>query len=195
MMMVELTSVPSAALPVEALSEHLRLSSGFADDGSQDAQLEDCLRSAMAAIEARIGKVLMQRQFALTLVVWHNPASHGLPVAPVSSVDSVTLIARGGEETLVDPARYTLLPDAHRPSLDATSGALPTPTPGGTIEVVLTAGYGAAWPSVPADLQRALLALAAEFYTLGAAAPRQMPAAVMSLIEPYRQIRLRGGVA
>ena len=193
MMMVELTSVPSASLPVSALSDHLRLSSGFADDGSQDAQLESCLRSAMAAIETRIGKVLMQRQFALTMVSWHNPASHGLPIAPVASVDSVKLIARNGDETTVDEARYTLLPDAHRPSIETAAGSLPTPAQGGTIEVTVTAGYGADWSSVPADLQQALLALAADFYNLEEAAPRHMPPHVMALIEPYRQIRLRGG--
>ncbi|WP_341860999.1 hypothetical protein [Gymnodinialimonas sp. 57CJ19] len=193
MMMVELTSVPSASLPVDALSSHLRLSSGFADDGSQDTLLEGCLRSAMAAIEARIGKVLMRRQFALTLVVWHNPASHGLPIAPVSSVDSVKLIARNGAETIVDEDRYVLRADAHRPSIETVAGSLPTPPEGGTIEVTLTAGFGPDWNNIPADLQRALLALASEFYGSGGAVSPQMPGHVMALIEPYRQIRLRGG--
>lgn len=192
MMMVELTSVPSAALPVSALSDHLHLSSGFADDGSQDAQLESCLRSAMAAIEARVGKALMQRQFALTMMAWHNPDSHGLPIAPVTSVDSVKLIARKGAETLIDEARYVLRPDAHRPSLETVAGSLPTPAEGGTIEVVISAGYGPEWTDVPADLQHAMLALAAEFYSLVDAPPRPMPPHVTALIEPYRQIRLRG---
>lgn len=193
MMMVELTSVPSASLPVSALSDHLRLSSGFADDGSQDTQLESCLRSAMAAIEARIGKVLMQRQFALTMVSWQNPASHVLPIAPVAIVDAIKLIARNGDESVVDETRYMLRPDAHRPAIETVAGSLPTPATGSTIEVTVTAGYGADWSGVPADLQQALLALAAEFYNLAEALPRHMPPHVMALIEPYRQIRLRGG--
>lgn len=194
MMMVELTSVPSASLPVDALSDHLRLSSGFADDGSQDAQLEGYLRSAMAAIEARIGKVLMRRQFALTMVSWNNPASHWLSIAPVVSLDSVTLVARDGTETLVDEARFVVRQDAHRPSIETMSSALPVPAQGGTIEVVITAGYGPDWANVPADLQQALLALAAEFYNLEDAVPRSMSPHVLALIEPYRQIRLRGGM-
>ncbi|ABD54553.1 head-tail connector protein [Jannaschia sp. CCS1] len=193
MMMVELTSVPSASLPVSALADHLRLSSGFADDGSQDARLEGCLRSAMASIEARVGKVLMQRQFALTMVSWHNAASHSLPVAPVASIDSVKLIARNGDETTVSAASYFLRPDTHRPRIEAETGTLPTSTQGGTIEVVVTAGYGTDWDNVPADLRHALLALAADFYDMEDSAPRQMPVHVMALIEPYRQIRLRGG--
>lgn len=193
MMMVELTSVPSASLPVSALSDHLRLSSGFADDGSQDAQLEGCLRSSMAAIEARVGKVLLQRQFALTMMSWHAASSHALPIAPVASIDSIKLIDRTGDETTVDAARYVLRPDTHRPRIEAETTSLPTPSSGGTIEVVVTAGYGTDWDNVPADLRHALLALAADFYDLEDSTPRQMPAHVLALIEPYRQIRLRGG--
>lgn len=195
MMMVELTSVPSAALPVSVLSDHLRLSSGFADDGSQDTQLEWCLRSAMAAIEARIGKALMARQFALTLTEWHSTTSHTLPIAPVLQIASVTMVARDGGETLVGAERYGLRPDAHRPVLEATVGQLPPMPTGTTAEVVMVAGYGPTWVDLPADLQHAMLALAAEFYNLDAAAPEPMPANIMALIEPYRLIRLRGGAA
>lgn len=194
MIMVELTSVPAAALPVAALSDHLRLSSGFADDGSQDAMLEGCLRAAMAAIEARIGKALVQRQFVLTLTEWQSGDAHALPIAPVVSVESVKLISRGGQETLVDRARYGLRKDTHRPMVVASS-TLPVPASGGAIEVLLTAGYGADWAAVPADLQQAMLGLAADFYNLDATAPRQLSGQVLALIEPYRQIRLRGGAA
>ncbi len=195
MMMVELTSVPMTALPVSVLSDHLRLSSGFADDGSQDATLEACLRSAMAAIEARIGKALLARQFALTLTEWHSSTSHGLPIAPVSQIASVTVIARGGEETVVDAARYDLLADAHRPRLEAVVGQLPTLAKGSSAEVVMLAGYGSNWADLPADLKQAMLGLAAEFFNLEAATPQPMPAHVLALIEPYRQIRLRGSAA
>lgn len=193
MMMVELTSVPSSALPMDALSDHLRLSSGFADDDSQDTHLEGCLRSAMAAIEARIGKVLLRRQFALTMVAWQNPVSHRLPVAPVASVDSIRLIARDGTETVVDNTRYTLSPDAHCPRIQTITGTLPRPPQGGTIEVIFTAGYHPDWSRVPADLQHALLVLAAEFYDLESAESQQMSGHVLALLEPYRRIRLRGG--
>ncbi len=195
MMMVELTSAPSAALPLAALSDHLRLSSGFADDGSQDAVLEACLRAAMAAIEARIGKALLRRQFALTLTEWQSGEAQGLPIAPVSTVDSISLVARNGVETVVDESRYVLRVDAHRPRIEGIAGSLPAPVLGGSIEVVLTAGYGAEWAGVPADLQHAMLTLAAEFYALDGPSPRQVSPQVSALIEPYRLIRLRGGAA
>lgn len=48
---------------MQALKDHLRLGSGFADDGMQDGLIEGYLRAAMAAIEGRIGKVLLARRF------------------------------------------------------------------------------------------------------------------------------------
>lgn len=190
MMMVELTSVPAATLPIGALSDHLRLSSGFADDGSQNAQLESCLRSAVAAIEARIGKALFQRQFVLTLMGWSSEGSHALPLAPVAQVDSITLITRDGSTQVIDPGAYVVQPVGHRPRLLATRGRLPAPGVGGSVEVTFTAGFSADWDGVPSDLKHGLLALAAEFYNLQAHAPRQMSPHVMGLIEPYRQLRL-----
>ncbi|MEX3015903.1 head-tail connector protein [Gymnodinialimonas hymeniacidonis] len=194
MMMVELTSVPAAVLPIGALSDHLRLSSGFADDGSQDAQLETCLRSAMAAIEARINKALFQRQFVMTLMLWTDIESHPMPLAPIVDIEAITLISRVGDTIVADTGSYTVQPDAHRPRLVATGARLPAPEAGGSIEVTFTAGFSADWEGIPADLKHGLLALAAEFYNLRDGEPRRMSPHVMGLIEPYRQLRLRGVV-
>ncbi|WP_239025617.1 head-tail connector protein [Roseicyclus persicicus] len=191
-MMVELTSVPGAALPVGELAAHLRLARGFSDDGSQDGQLESCLRAASSAIEARIGKALFERRFALTLVAWHDPEAHVLPLAPVSRIDSVKVITRAGAETLVDPGLYALRHDRHRPVLAATGTALPTPSQGGTIEVEFTAGYAAEWTGIPADLRQAVLILAGEFWGQDLAADTGMPFSVSVLLEPHRPMRLRG---
>ena len=80
MILTEVSAPPSAAVPVRAFAEHLRLGSGFADDGSQDAVLELYLRAAMAAIEARLGRALLARDFAWTVTHWREDASQGLPV-------------------------------------------------------------------------------------------------------------------
>ena len=127
MMMVELTAVPGAALPVAALAEHLRLARGFSDDGSQDATLERCLRAACAAIEARIGKALFERRFALTLLAWQSADEHVLPLAPIRRIDVVRLITRAGTELVVEDAGYLLQPDRHRPVLKAAGVRLPVP--------------------------------------------------------------------
>jgi uncharacterized phiE125 gp8 family phage protein len=195
MMMVELTSVPSAALPVDALADHLRLSSGFADDGSQTAQLESCLRSAMAAIEARIGKALIARGFALTLEDWNTDVAHVLPIAPVSGIDAVRLVSRTGAESIADAARYRLQADTHRPKIVATAGALPRPGSGGSIVVELTAGFAADAAGVPQDLFQAWLALAADYYNRVDPGASPVSASVRALLEPHRQIRLSGSAS
>ncbi|QBX99841.1 hypothetical protein E2K80_03090 [Rhodophyticola sp. CCM32] len=193
MMMVELTSVSSAALPVAELTDHLRLATGFADDGSQDGQLESCLRAALSSIEARIGKALYQRRFAWQLSKWQSDEVQALPLAPVESIESIKVISRSGVETVLDSDRYVLRSDTHRPDILGLGGALPSPSQGGTIEIEFTAGYSADWSGVPADLRQAVMIQAAEFYGGRADHDTGLPFAVTVLIEPYRAIRLRGG--
>lgn len=191
MMMVEMSSVSSALLPITELTDHLRLSSGFADDGSQDAQLESCLRAALAAIEARIGKALFRRGFSWHLSHWQSVREQVLPVAPVASIDSIRLVSRAGVETVLDPAAYSLRVDTHRPAIVAAS-SLPNPSTGGSIEIDFSAGYGLAWHGVPADLRQAVLLQAAHHYEAQGTGDAGMACGVAVLIEPYRSVRMRG---
>ena len=84
MMLVELSAVSAADLPLAGLKAHLRLGSGFADDALQDDVLEGYLRAAMTAIETRIGKILLTRRMSWTVTAWAKFACQALPVAPVS---------------------------------------------------------------------------------------------------------------
>jgi uncharacterized phiE125 gp8 family phage protein len=191
MMMVEMSSVSTVLLPITELTDHLRLSSGFADDGSQDAQLESCLRAALAAIEARIGKALYRRGFSWHLSHWQSLQEQVLPVAPVASIDSVKLVSRAGAETVLDPGAYSLRVDTHRPAIVAAS-SLPNPSTGGSIEIEFTAGYGLDWHGIPADLRQAVLLQAAALYEAQGTGEAGMASGVAVLIEPYRSVRMRG---
>ncbi len=164
MLLTEVTAVPQAALPLQALKDHLRLGSGFALAPDQDALLESHLRAAMAAIEGRIAKALIERRFRLVLEDWRGGAAEALPVAPVSAVESVTLVDAAGGETPVSAALYRLVADLHRPRLAGTGLALPQVPAGGRVEIEFDAGFGPDWAHVPADLRQAVLLLAAEFY-------------------------------
>ncbi|RYI02224.1 MAG: hypothetical protein EON48_16710, partial [Acetobacteraceae bacterium] len=163
MMLTEVTPVPTVALPVEEMKDHLRLGSGFADDGLQDGLIETSLRAAMAAIEGRIGKVLFQRQFLWVLECWRD-AEQALPVAPVTGIVSLTLVDVAGAEVLVPAASYRLVPDLHRPRLAGKGTSLPTVPSEGLVKVAFNAGFGAAWTDIPVDLRQAVLLLAGEFY-------------------------------
>ncbi|MBE2277693.1 MAG: hypothetical protein IAE87_15525 [Rhodobacteraceae bacterium] len=196
MLLTEVTTVPQAALPLQALKDHLRLGSGFALAPDQDALLESHLRAAMAAIEGRIAKALIERRFRLVLEDWRGGAAEALPVAPVSAVESVTLVDAAGGETVVAVALYRLVADLHRPKLAGAGLALPQVPADGRVEIEFDAGFGPDWSNVPADLRQAVLLLAAEFYEHrhndGASGPA-IPATVAGLIERWRQVRVLGG--
>lgn len=197
-MLIEQTTVPGAALPVQALKDHLRLGTGFADDGMQDALVESFLRAAVAVIEGRIGKVLIARRFLLSLEDWRSGSEQALPVAPVSAIVSVTLVDAAGGAAVVDPGRYRLVPDTHRPKLAAAGILLPLVPVEGRAEVVFDAGFGADWAAVPADLAQAVMLLAAEYYERRHDAGVRtggLPFGVVTLIERWRTVRVLGGGA
>lgn len=196
MMLNELTGVPQSALPVQAMSDHLRLGSGFADDGLQAGLVETYLRSALAAIEGRIGKALLQRSFRLSLAHWRSRAGQALPLAPVSSVNSVTLIDAQGAASAVPADRYRLAEDMHRPRLMPRGTRLPAIPHDGRVEIVFDAGFGTNWGDVPPDLAQAVFLLAAQYYErrhdadgVSGGLSRQ----IQALTERWRNIRVLGG--
>jgi uncharacterized phiE125 gp8 family phage protein len=195
-MLVEETSVPSAALPVVEFKAHLRLGSGFADENLQDSVLESFLLAAMAAIEARTGKILIERDFSWTLTRWRDQSGQVFPVAPVQSIQSVTLVDRMGDVATVAPSAYRLEQDMQRPRLRATGACLPQiPTEGQSV-VVFAAGFGAGWGDVPIDLRQAVMLLGAHYYEYRSDTALKggcMPFGVTSLIERYRPVRVHMG--
>jgi len=196
MMLIEETGVPQAALPLAEFKAHLRLGTGFSQEGLQDPVLESFLRAAMAAIEARTGKVLIRRVFHWTQAVWRAPEGQPMPVAPVTEITSIVLRSRDGDQEAIPPAFYWLEPDAHRPVLRPQGAILPAIPPGGTAQITFEAGFGAAWGELPADLAQAVLLLAAHYYEYRdetALGDGCMPFGVSSLVERYRTVRLFHG--
>jgi len=198
MMLTEQTGVPQAALPVQEFKDHLRLGTGFADDGVQDVLAEGYLRAAMAAVEGRIGKILIARDFLLSLNAWRDDEAQAFPVAPVGAISVVNVLDRDGVAALIDPSRYILQRDMHRPKIVASGMLLPSIPTGGTVEIAFTAGFGPAWADVPVDLAQAVFLLAAQFHenrheTGDRAAA--LPFGVMALIERWRTVRVLGGGA
>lgn len=194
MMLIEQAPVPQAVLPVAEFKDHLRLGTGFADDGQQDALAESYLRAALAAIEGRIGKALIQRVFWLELADWRAPGEQPLPLAPVQAVTSVTLVDAEGAEVAVDAARWRLVKDVQRPRIVSVGVLLPQVPQDGAVEIVFSAGFGPGWSDVPADLRQAVLLLAAQYYELRhEASVGAMPFGVMALIERWRTVRVLGG--
>ncbi|RMF37102.1 MAG: hypothetical protein D6754_10200 [Alphaproteobacteria bacterium] len=193
-MLIELDPPVLGNTPVRELADQLRLGSGFADDGSQDALLDLYLTTAMAAIEARIGKATIARRFSWTVTRWRDEKSQVLPVAPVSQIESLQLFDDQGVMTVPDPSEWILVPDGQRPAVVGTwSRDLPAIPEMGRAEIVFTAGYGPNWSDIPADLRQAILLLAANYYENRSADEGRegaMPFGVQALLDPYRPIRL-----
>lgn len=197
-MLIEETTVPTGALPVAVFKEHLRLGTGFADDGLQDTLLESFLRSAMAAVEARTGKALIERTFSWSVTRWRGTSEQALPIGPVSAIANVTVSDRAGDETLIDADAYVLRPDMQRPSVMAVSGSLPKIPNAGSVRIEMLAGFGPDWSDLPADLAQAVMLLAAHYYEYRHEIQYDggcMPFGVSALIERYRTVRLLGGGA
>ncbi|WP_417247691.1 head-tail connector protein [Celeribacter sp.] len=196
MMLMEQSQVPVAALPLDTFKDHLRLGTGFADDAVQDGVIETYLRAAMAAIEGRTAKALLQRDYAYSLGAWRDLGAQVLPVAPVSAITAFVIVDSAGGETLIDPARYMLEQDMHRPRLCASGFVLPSIPVGGKARIAFAAGFGATWDDVPADLAQAVFLLAAHYYEYRheTATDRDvMPFGVAALTDRYRDMRLFGG--
>ncbi len=198
MMLIEQTTVPDGALPVEAFKAHLRLGSGFGQDTLQDAVLVSFLRAALAAIEARTGKVLIQRRFVWSLTFWRDAEAQVLPVSPIDAITRVALVARDGAQSDVSPQVYWLDRDMQRPRLRATGSSLPQVPSAGAVLIEFDAGFGQDWSAIPADLQQAVLMLAAHFYEYRADTGLSegcMPFGVASLIERYKTLRIGMGAS
>ena len=199
MILTEVSAPPSAAVPVRAFAEHLRLGSGFADDGSQDAVLELYLRAAMAAIEARLGPGAAGARLRLdgdALARGREPGAAGR--RRCASVASVTLVEADGGETAVDPETWSVLRDSQRPRLVGRFGrSLPRIPRSGHAEIRFTRrvrrdlGRGAGRPAaggVPAGG-----AFLREPRATAAPSAGSMPFGVLVLIEAYRATRIGGG--
>jgi len=196
MILIEETTIADVALPVDQFKVHLRLGTGFGDESLQDNVLKGFLRAAIAAIEARTGKVLISRDFTWSLSFWRDRAAQGLPVAPVGTVSTVTLADVQGNETVLEAASYRLEADSQCPRLRPVSGLLPMVPVGGEVRIAFTAGLAGDWGGLPADLGQAVLLLAAHYYEYRnetALSDGCMPFGVSSLIQRYRTVRISLG--
>lgn len=195
-MLIEETPIAKARLPVEPFRAHMRLGTGFGLDDVQDAVIVAFLRAAIAAAEARTGRCLLSRDFVLTVSEWHAADAHRFPVLPVTTILEVVHVAGDGTRTIAAPASYWLDRTGDRPRLRAITGNLPTLGAAETAEVSFAAGAASTWEEVPADLQQAVLMLAAHYYEYRndtGLSEGCMPFGVSSLLEHYRIMRLGKG--
>lgn len=197
MVLKEQTQTPISALPVTSVKDHLRLGTGFADDGMQDNLIVAYIRAALFAIEAKTGKAIFSRTFLLNIYHWRGDGSGlAFPVAPVSKISSINIIDAAGVKHKVEPNKFYLEQDNSRPRLFFKGGGQPTIPECGRLEVLFDAGFGKNWDNIPADLAQAIILLASHYYECrhecGLNVSHALPVSVQSLIESWRTVRLIG---
>ena len=163
MMLIEQTPLQTKSLPISEFKEQLRMHIKFTDAVSND-ESESFLRSAITYIEARTGKILIERQFVWTPSAWDGPHQQVFPVSPVNTINAFHIRDRYGALTLVDVGCYGLQKEDHQSCLTAVWGRLPTIPVGGRAEVFFEAGLATTWGDLPDDTAYAVLMLAVHFY-------------------------------
>lgn len=191
MYLSQLTDPATLPVTVTELTGHLRLGMGFVNDGAEDALLLSFIQSASSAIERALSLAFGERTYELTCSRWDRDGGIALPVSPVVSVTSVTIVTGSGS-TVLDPLRWRL--EQGRPArLMPGISVLPALSEGQVARIAFTAGYGDEAVDVPADLRQAVTLLAAEFYEHrlgGGFSEGGFPPAVEALIHRFRPVRL-----
>jgi uncharacterized phiE125 gp8 family phage protein len=194
MILTETTSVSAEVLPIAEFKAHLHLGTGFSDNDMQDELLEAYLRAAISTIEARSGRVLLTKRYSWQLTKWRDAMRQVLPVRPVSGVTEIKLIDPSGMEEFAATDDFRFAPDDICPAIEAAGSVLPKVPVGGTVEIVFEAGFGPLWKDLPADLAQAVLIVASNAYENRTGTGVAVPVAALSLIEPYRALRLMRGI-
>ncbi len=183
---------PPAAEPVSLIEarEFLRI-----DDDRDTALIETLIAAARVALETRTGRVFVTQAWRYVFDAWPPDRLVHLPIAPLVSVDAVTVYDIDGDPTVLTATDYVVDLVGAPPRLKLNSGALAMPGQSlNGIEIDLTVGYGSA-AEVPAPLKAAILQLVAHWYerrepvSFGGAG-NDMPEGIDALIAPYRQVRL-----
>mgnify|MGYP000303691236 CR=1 FL=1 len=168
------------------------------DDSNEDQLVQALVTAARAHLELATRRAFLTQSWSLFLDRWPEGGTVALPFGPVQSVDAVRLHDEGGTATTLAGSEYVVdtvsLPArVARPGHDGWPGRATRALNG--IEIMFTAGFGAAPGDVPAPLRQAILQLVAHWFEHreplafdGAAI--EMPAAVKALIAPYRMVSL-----
>lgn len=162
------TSTQPATDPITRaeLEAALRLGSGF-----DSTTTEGVLAAAVRKVEQDTERSLITRTITGKLDRWPKCGTIHLPYPPFGSVTSLKYLdTDGAEQELVKDTDYTVKTSGDSWRLVvAPSGSWPSVQSDtvDTIEVIYTAGYGAA-ADVPDDLKQACIKMAVMMYTNGA---------------------------
>lgn len=175
---------PPVGLPVTLahLKAQLRL-----ETDEEDEFLKELAAAATSCIESETGKSLITRIWRIYLDAWPDDGELGLPVAPVQSIQAITVYDTDGVPQVLAASQY-LLDAASEPARLLLNSPVGSGRAMNGIEIDVVCGYGDTAVDIPDQLGRAVLALAGHWFEFrGAELP---PPGLAALLAPYRQVRL-----
>jgi uncharacterized phiE125 gp8 family phage protein len=183
---------PPAIEPV-SLAEakaHLRV-----DGDDEDALIAATVSAARLHVEQATRRALIAQGWRIWMDAWPVSRVVELPLAPLISVDAVSVFDAAGDAEELDPATYEV-DTVSVPGRIRLKGSPPAPEREmNGIAIDVTAGYGEEAGAVPAPLRQAIFQLAAHWYENRSAvtydrAQGIAPLGVDALIAPYRVVAL-----
>ncbi|MBJ7442454.1 MAG: hypothetical protein JHD35_26025 [Sphingopyxis sp.] len=178
------TSLVPGESPVSLSEARGWLRMGAAVD---DAAVGQLLRAATSVCEAFIGRWLVRRSGTETLPL--NDGAVRLTVRPVVVVETVTVLAADGGETVVESGDYRLsvAPDG--------SGRLTINAPAAAerVRVSYRAGIAENGVGVPEAIRQGIVRMTQHLYDARDGADPAPPAVIAALWQPWRVLSLGGG--
>lgn len=184
---------PPAVEPI-ALADakaHLRI-----DSGDDDALLTAALVAARVHVEALTRRVLIEQGWRLYRDAWPPDRTLTVGLAPLISVDAVTVYDADGDPSVLAEDAYTVDAVSVPGRIVLAASALPPGRAVNGIEIDVTAGYGASSLDVPGPLRHAIMMLVAHWYEHRGGpvgydmAGYMLPQGFEALIAPYRVLCL-----
>lgn len=165
------------------------------DDTSEDMLVTALITAARATLEAETRRAFVTQQWRLVFDRFPD-CTIVLPLAPVSAVSAISLLARTVPDEALDVALYELDLGGEPPRIWKADGAAwpKAKRRAAGIAVDFTAGYGGA-AAVPQALKQAVLMLVAHWFETRLPVAfgdtgTDIPLTVAALIAPYRRFRL-----
>ncbi|MCK0166893.1 hypothetical protein MWU52_04945 [Jannaschia sp. S6380] len=180
MTVIDSEGIADEMLPLAELAAQMRLADGFEVVPGQADRLRLRLRAGIEAVERRLGRALIAREFLLSGEVLGGRRVP-LPIAPVEAVLSAA-ISRAGALFALDAATV----EAGARGTEAVLAR--AVSDGEVLQLRVRAGYGV-WSDVPGPLRQAALLLAEALDMGGDAEARRMAEAMMA---PFRPLRIGG---
>ena len=174
--LVRIAEPASEPLTLAETKDYLR--TNVTDD---DTLLTNLIIAVRKAAEEHLQGALITQSWKLAYDKY-TPASITLPMAPVQSVTSVTVIARDASQSVLSSSSYYLSAGNRRLIFDASPLSH-------RVEIVYVAGYGDSASDVPSPVRYGMLAHIAAIYD-GRAGQNSLPKQSVEFYAPYRGVRV-----